>query len=86
MQIKCDFCKRTFKIKIKRWLADYIKRYNDGDCDEYDALMFFPTLERNLQTKHVFELITRHWCFGCWHDSWAKGYGYCPTHKFPKNK
>jgi hypothetical protein len=86
MQIKCKYCKKNFRIKLEPWLDDYITRYNDGDCDEYEALMYFPTLKRNLQSKHAFELITRQWCFDCWHDSWAESYGYCPLHEFPKNK
>lgn len=86
MQIQCDTCKKKFRIKLEPWIEDYIKRYNDGDCDEYDELMFFPMLRHELQSKHAFELITRDWCFDCWHNSWAKNYGYCPTHEFPKNK
>ena len=86
MQIKCDHCKKNFRIKLEPWLEGYIKRYKHGQCDDSDRLMYFPVLESALQSKHAFELITRDWCFDCWHDSWAKNYGYCPLHKFKKNK
>ena len=86
MQIQCEFCKKKFRIKLERWLSDYIKRYKNGDCDEYEMLVFHPTLERELDSKNAFELITRDWCFDCWHVSWTKNYGYCPLHEFPKNK
>lgn len=86
MQIRCDTCKKKFRIKLEPWLINYIRRYNDGDLDECDADLFYPVLKQVLQTKHVFGLITRQWCFDCWHDSWARNYGYCPLHGFPRNK
>lgn len=86
MQIQCDFCKKNFTIKLDQWLIDYIERYKNGDCDEHEMLVFYPTLERELHSKNDFELITRNLCFDCWEDYWVKNYGWCQTHKFPKNK
>lgn len=86
MQIKCTQCKKNFRIKLHPGIEKYIKMYKSGQCNETQELMYFPFLEHNIESKHAYELITRNWCFDCWHDSWAKGYGYCPLHKFPKNK
>ena len=86
IKIKCEFCDKEFDIDIEPWLESYIKRYENGYCDEESRFMYFPILKEKLQSKNDFELITRGWCFDCWHDSWAEGYGYCPIHQFPKNK
>lgn len=86
MEIECDVCKKKFEIEIDPQLEDYVKRYKNGDCQPFEESMFFPILQGTLESKHAFELITRDWCFDCWHDSWAKEYGYCPTHEFAKNK